>query len=150
MLSNSFQVVSGNSVEIKKLPGLFSQSDKNILYFYPRDNTPGCTLEARDFTCLQKEFNSLWIELIWVSQDGVESHKKFITDHLISFPLISDESLELHREFGAYGEKNNYGKIVQWVIRSTFLLDSKGNILKAWRNVKATGHAEKILKELQK
>ncbi len=129
---------------------LFSSQEKTLLYFYPRDNTPGCTVEAKDFTCLEKEFQKLWIVLIGVSQDNINSHKKFIADHQISFPLISDEKLELHKQFWAYGEKNNYWKIIQGVIRSTFLIDSEGTIIKAWRNVKATGHAEKILKELQK
>jgi thioredoxin-dependent peroxiredoxin len=132
------------------LDTLFKEREKTLIYFYPRDNTPGCTVEARDFTCLEKEFQKLWIGLIGVSQDSITSHKKFIADHQISFPLISDEALELHKQFWAYGEKNNYWKIIQGVIRSTFLIDSTWNILKAWRNVKATGHAEKILKELQK
>jgi thioredoxin-dependent peroxiredoxin len=132
------------------LGDLLNTHEKTILYFYPRDNTPGCTLEAKDFTCLEKEFQKLWIGLLGVSKDTISSHKKFIADHWITFPLISDENLELHKQFWAYGEKNNYWKIIQWVIRSTFLLDSEGNIIKAWRNVKATGHAEKILKELQK
>ena len=132
------------------LNDIFSWKEKTLLYFYPRDNTPGCTLEAKDFTCLEKEFQKLWIGLLGVSKDTIDSHKKFIADHQITFPLISDENLELHKQFWAYGEKNNYWKIIQGVIRSTFLIDSTWNIIKAWRNVKATGHAEKVLKELQK
>lgn len=150
MSTNIYSLVEWEQEMKSSLDSLFKKQEKTLIYFYPRDNTPGCTLEARDFTCLEKEFQKLWIGLIGVSQDSIASHKKFIADHQISFPLISDESLELHKQFWAYGEKNNYWKIIQGVIRSTFLIDSTWNILKAWRNVKATGHAEKVLKELQK
>jgi peroxiredoxin Q/BCP len=126
------------------------KSEKTILYFYPKDNTPGCTLEARDFTCLALEFQKLGIQIVGVSKDSLESHKKFIVGQSLNIILLSDTDLVLHKAFGAYGEKNNYGKIIQGVIRSTFVLDSSGKILNGWKNVKATGHAEKILKELQK
>lgn len=130
------------------LKDLLSTSKKTILYFYPKDNTPWCSLENKDFTCLKWEFEKLWIQLIWVSKDSIESHKKFVTNYALENTLISDESLELHKYFWAYWEKNNYWKIVQWVIRSTFLLDNEWNILKSWKNVKATGHVQKILKEV--
>ncbi len=149
-LDKDFPVVILDYSENKNLLSLLWENDKTIVYFYPRDNTPGCTLEACDFTCLEKEFKKLWIGLLGVSKDTAISHKKFIAEHQITFPLISDETLELHKQFWAYGEKNNYGKIIQGVIRSTFLLDRDWNILQSWRNVKATGHAQKILKELQK
>ncbi len=130
------------------LKDILSQSEKTLLYFYPKDDTPGCTLENTDFTHLKDEFEKLGIQLFWVSKDHQESHKKFCEKHSLKNPLISDSGLVIHHFFGAYGEKNNYWKIVQGVIRSTFLLDRDGKILKSWKNVKATGHANKILKEL--
>ena len=120
-----------------------------LLYFYPKDNTPGCTLEATDFSRLQKDFENLGVEIIGVSRDSEASHEKFATKHDLSIWLISDTDESLHNQFGVIWEKKNYGKTVIGVIRSTFLLDSKtGKILLEWRNVKATGHAERILKEV--
>lgn len=130
------------------LKELLSFSPKTLLYFYPKDNTPGCTIENKDFSCLKDKFAKLWIVVIWVSKDSISSHKKFIGDQDLKVDLISDPELVLHKHFWAYWEKNNYWKIISWVIRSTFLLDSEGNILKSWNNIKATGHAERILKEL--
>lgn len=130
------------------LKELLSFGKKTILYFYPKDNTPGCTIENKDFSCLKDEFAKIWIVVIWVSKDSISSHKDFIKSEDLKVDLISDPELTLHKHFWAYWEKNNYWKIVTWVIRSTFLLDSEGNILKSWKNVKATNHANKILKEL--
>ncbi len=141
-------LVVGDSVQQTTVKDILAQSEKTLLYFYPKNDTPGCTLENTDFTSLKSDFQSLWIQLIWVSKDTIESHQKFCGKYGLQNPLISDSDLELHHFFGAYGEKNNYGKIVQGVIRSTFLLDKEGNILQSWKNVKATGHAQKILKEL--
>lgn len=132
------------------LINLFKKSQKTILYFYPKDNTPWCSLEAKDFSCLKWEFEKLWIQIIWVSRDDIVSHSKFISNLSLWIDLISDPDLVLHKEYWVYWEKNNYWKIVMWVIRSTFLIDNDWKILKEWKNVKATWHAEKILKELQK
>lgn len=145
----TFKVLTPN-LEVKEisLKDLISKFDKTILYFYPKDNTPWCTLENKDFSCLKQKFNDLWINLIWISKDNIDDHKKFILEHKLWNFLISDENLELHKHFWAYWEKNNYWKIITWVIRSTFLLDNNWNILKSWKNVKATNHAEKILKEV--
>ena len=132
------------------LTSLLSESPKTLLYFYPKDNTPGCTLEAQDFTRLKEDFSKLGIQIIGVSKDTEASHDKFTTSCNLGIKLISDTSGELHEQFGVIGEKKNYGKVYIGVIRSTFLLDQSGNILKEWRNVKATGHAEKIWKELIK
>lgn len=132
------------------LPSLLSTSERTLLYFYPKDDTPGCTLEAQDFTRLVPEFRELGIQIIGVSKDSESSHEKFCNKYSLGIQLISDESGELHEQFGVIGEKKNYGKIYIGVIRSTFLLDGTGNILKEWRNVKATGHAEKVLRELTK
>ena len=125
-----------------------AKSPKTLLYFYPKDNTPGCTLEAQDFTRLKNDFAKLWIQIIGVSKDNELSHETFINSCNLAIELISDDG-SLHEQFGVIGEKKNYGKVYIGVIRSTFLLDSSGKLVKEWRNVKATGHAAKILKELQ-
>lgn len=131
------------------LANFLTQSPLTLLYFYPKDDTPGCTMEAQDFTRLKWEFESLGIQIIWVSQDSGISHAKFCIKHGIGIELIADEDAQLHNQFNVIGEKKNYGKVYIGVIRSTFLLDSTGKIIREWRNVKATGHAEKILREVK-
>lgn len=127
---------------------LLSFSDKTLLYFYPKDNTPGCILENKDFSALKNEFSEKGITLIWVSKDSIESHKEFIESQELKIDLISDPDLILHKELWAFGEKNNYWKIVVWVIRSTFLINREWVVLKEWKNIKATWHAQRILKNL--
>ena len=128
---------------------LLSSSPYTLLYFYPKDDTPGCTLEASDFTRLKSEFEALGIQIIWVSKDSETSHAKFCNKYNLGIQLVSDEDESLHNQFGVIGEKKNYGKVYIGVIRSTFLLDSQWKIIKEWRNVKATGHAEKVLREIK-
>ncbi len=128
---------------------LISASPYTILYFYPKDNTPGCSLEARTFSSLLPEFEQRGVQIIGVSRDSSASHCSFISKQGLTIGLITDAELTLHRQFAARGEKKNYGKVYEGTIRSTFLLDSKGQILKERRNVKATGHAERVLKEIQ-
>ncbi|MDD3646622.1 MAG: peroxiredoxin [Candidatus Gracilibacteria bacterium] len=148
-LNNKYNILLPNGkVESKSLKDILSVSDKTIVYFYPKDDTPGCTIENKDFSCLKGEFEKAGYGLVGVSKDSIESHKDFIKKHELGVSLISDPELVLHKELGAYGEKNNYGKIVEGVIRSTFLVDKAGNILKEWRNIKAGGHVERLLKEL--
>jgi thioredoxin-dependent peroxiredoxin len=129
---------------------LLQKSPLTLLYFYPKDDTPGCTLEAQDFTRLVPEFAELGIQIVGVSKDSEVSHAKFCNKYDLGVTLISDEDGLLHEQFGVIGEKKNYGKIYIGVIRSTFLLDQTGKILQEWRNVKAKGHAEKVLRELTK
>ena len=148
-LNREYEVVRHEGIVKSSLKDLLSGSDKTVLYFYPRDNTPGCTVEAKDFTCLAPEFESLGYQIIGVSKDSAASHAKFIEKQALWLDLISDPELLLHKELWAYWEKNNYGKIVQWVIRSTFILDKDGNILKEYRNVRAKGHADRVLKEVE-
>jgi len=133
---------------MKILQSYLNKYPKTIVYFYPKDNTPGCTLEAHDFSTYQKEFADKDIGIVGISKDSEESHKRFKEKQEIHIDLISDPTLELHKEFGVRGKKNMYGKIIEWTIRSTFLVNQKGEILKEWRNVKAKGHVEKILKEV--
>ena len=131
------------------LISLLSQSPLTLLYFYPKDDTPGCTLEASDFTRLKSEFEALGIHIIWISKDSETSHAKFCNKYNLGIQLVSDEDESLHNQFGVIGEKKNYGKVYIGVIRSTFLLDSQWKIIKEWRNVKATGHAEKVLRKIK-
>ncbi len=131
------------------LATLLSTSPYTLLYFYPKDDTPGCTLEANDFTRLIPEFGTLGIQIIGVSKDSESSHAKFCNKYNMGIMLISDEDETLHKAFGVIGEKKNYGKVYIGVIRSTFLLETTGKILKEWRNVKATGHGEKVLREVR-
>lgn len=150
-LDTKYSAVSKNWEESElSLREIFSFSEKTLLYFYPKDNTPGCTIENKDFSCMVDDFKKLGITLVGVSKDGIESHKKFIHSQELDIDLISDPELVLHKELWAFGEKNNYGKIVEWVIRSTFLFDKNGNLLQEWRNVKAKWHAAKVLREIQK
>lgn len=148
-IKNQYKIFSNWEEKFLPLSEIFS-TEKNILFFYPRDNTPWCTVENKDFTCLKKEFEKLWVKIIWVSKDLIESHKKFVEKQALENDLISDEELSLHKELWTYWEKNNYWKIVMWVIRSTFLISKDWEILKEWRNIRAKWHAERILKELSK
>lgn len=125
----------------------FTETDKILLYFYPKDNTPGCTKQAVDFTNLKQEFSDKNIMIIGVSPDSVESHKKFIEKQNLDILLLSDGEKKLATAFEAYGEKKNYGKTYMGIIRSSFLIDTKTQeVLQSWKNVKATGHAERICK----
>lgn len=127
---------------------LLTQHEKTLLYFYPKDNTPWCTLEAKEFSEAYEKFLKNGIRIVGVSKDSEKSHTNFISKQGLKIPLISDEDLTLHKHFGAWWEKKNYGKTFMGTIRSTFLVDQKGEILQAWRNVKATGHVARVMKEL--
>jgi peroxiredoxin Q/BCP len=121
-----------------------------VLYFYPKDNTPGCTTEAKEFTELIEEFEKLGVQIIGVSRDSPKSHKRFKEKHGLRVRLLSDPNAELHKALGAWGKKKRYGKEYEGVIRSTFILDPEGKI--AWKkiNVRAKGHAAKVLEEVKK
>lgn len=141
-----FELESANG-EIVKSKDLLGTS--YVLYFYPKDNTPGCTKEAIDFTTLLKDFSDLGYKIFGVSPDSIKSHNKFITDKELKINLLSDPDKKVAEKFAAYGEKKNYGKTYFGIIRSTFLIDGSGKIVKAYYNVKATGHAEKVLGDLK-
>ena len=116
-----------------------------VIYFYPRDNTPGCTSEAKDFTKLYKEFKKLNCEIFGISKDSVESHKKFISKFKIPFELLSDEKIVALKKYGAWGEKSMYGKKFMGIKRTTVLINPKGKIIKIWNNVKVKDHAKEVL-----
>jgi len=131
---------NGETVDSKQLLGL-----RYIVFFYARDNTPGCTTEAVDFTTLYANFAMRNVLIFGVSGDSVASHRKFKDKHGLKEKLLSDPDHEFAKACGAYGEKKNYGKIVQGTIRSTFLVGKDGKVEEAWTNVKATGHAQRVL-----
>ncbi len=116
-----------------------------VIYFYPRDNTPGCTSEAKDFSKLYKEFKKLNCDIFGISKDSVESHKKFISKFKIPFQLLSDEKIIALKKYGAWGEKSMYGKKFMGIKRTTVLINPKGKIIKIWNNVKVKDHAKEVL-----
>lgn len=121
------------------------EGKKIILYFYPRDNTPGCTLEATDFTRLKTEFEALNAMVIGVSRDSVKSHKNFCIKKELSILLLSDPDEVLCKAFDVIKLKKNYGKEYMGIERSTFVLDEDGKIINEYRKVKTKGHAEAVL-----
>ncbi len=138
-----------------KLPstsGTFHLSDhfgKNIiLYFYPRDNTSGCSLEANDFNNSLKTINKLNAIVVGVSKDSIESHQKFIEKNNLRFDLLSDEKTTVLKKYKAWGLKKFLGKEYYGIIRSTVLIDKKGNIIKTWSNVRVKDHVKNVIEEL--
>ncbi|RME12661.1 MAG: peroxiredoxin [Aquificota bacterium] len=119
-----------------------------ILYFYPKDDTPGCTQEACDFRDNLNSLKSKGFRVVGISPDSVQSHRKFREKYGLNFTLLSDPKKEVLRAYGAYGKKKMYGKETEGVIRSTFVIAPEGKILKALYNVKAKGHVGSLLKEL--
>ncbi|CAB0518766.1 thioredoxin-dependent thiol peroxidase [Corynebacterium diphtheriae] len=121
-----------------------------LVYFYPRANTPGCTKEACDFRDSLAQLNDLGIAVVGISPDKVDKLAAFRDDYDLTFLLLSDATKEVMTAYGAFGEKKNYGKIVQGVIRSTFVIGADGRIELALYNVRATGHVARVVKELTK
>jgi peroxiredoxin Q/BCP len=120
-----------------------------VLYFYPKDNTPGCTREAQGFTAAAAQLKKLGAAVVGVSKDSVKSHCGFREKIGIGFPLLSDPTLATHRAYGAFGKKVMYGKAVEGVIRSTFLVAPDGKVAKAWRSVKVDGHVDAVVATLR-
>ncbi|MDK2371765.1 MAG: thioredoxin-dependent thiol peroxidase [Candidatus Korarchaeota archaeon] len=120
-----------------------------ILYFYPKDNTRGCTQEAKDFTTLIEEFERLGAVVLGVSPDSVKSHKRFQEKHGLRVRLLSDPEKEVIRKYGAWGKKKMAGREYFGVIRSTFLIGPEGKVRKVWPKVKVKGHAEEVLNTLK-
>ena len=117
----------------------------HVVYFYPRDNTPGCTIEAVDFTRLKAEFDALGVEIIGVSKDSLASHAKFQAKKDLTVTLASDETTDACEQFGVWVEKNMYGKKYMGIERSTFLIRADGSIAEVWRKVKVKQHAQLVL-----
>lgn len=119
-----------------------------VLYFYPRDNTPGCTTESQDFAALHDAFLAKGAQIIGVSRDSMKSHQNFSSKFSLPFALISDPEEQLCQLFDVMRQKNMYGKQVRGIERSTFILDAQGKVRQAWRKVKIEGHAQIVLEAL--
>jgi peroxiredoxin Q/BCP len=147
----------GSTAPDVELPGdagqFYKLSDylgkKVVLYFYPKDNTSGCTTEACDFRDRLRDFNVLNAMVFGISKDAPKTHDKFKSKHGLNFPLLSDESGEVCEAYGTWVEKSMYGKKYFGIERSTFLIDEDGIIRQIWRKVKVSGHARDVLKAIQ-
>ena len=145
-IAPNFKIASSNNneFELKKNKNKFL-----IIYFYPKDNTPGCTKEAKDFSKLYRKFKKLNCEVVGISKDNIESHKKFISKFRIPFQLLSDEKMIALKKYGAWGEKSMYGKKFMGIKRTTVLINPKGKVIKIWNNVKVKNHAAEVLNSLK-
>jgi peroxiredoxin Q/BCP len=133
----------GSKVSLKGFRG-----KRVVLYFYPKDDTPGCTVEACAFRDLLPDVSHAGAVVLGVSRDDTESHVRFKKKFNLNFALLSDPDASIHRLYGAWGKKMMYGKETEGVIRSTVLIDERGRVAKHWPRVKAEGHAEEVLKAL--
>ncbi len=130
----------GNKVKSTDFKG-----KKHVIYFYPRDFTPGCTTEADEFSRDYKKFKKSGIDVLGISPDDVDSHKKFCKKMGIPYTLLADTNKEVSKKFGVWGKKKFMGREYMGIVRSTFLVNEKGKIFKAYPKVKAAGHAKQVL-----
>ena len=117
-----------------------------VLYFYPKDDTSGCTLEAQNFTQLAPDFKKAGVKVVGVSRDAMKKHEKFIAKYDLAVPLASDEDGRISGAFGTWVEKSMYGRKYMGMERATYLIGADGRVLRAWRKVKVPGHAQEVLK----
>ena len=137
----SLPTIGGKTIPLSDYKGI-----KNvILYFYPKDNTPGCTKEACFFRDLQAEFEEAGAVILGVSIDSVKSHENFASKHHLLFPLLADEDKKVCTEYGVFKEKSMYGKTFMGIERTTFVIDKNGIIRKIWTKVKVEGHIDEVL-----
>ncbi|MBQ3675057.1 MAG: thioredoxin-dependent thiol peroxidase [Campylobacter sp.] len=141
----SLQNSDGVSVNLKDFIG-----KKVVLYFYPKDNTPGCTTEACEFSALYDDFIANDTVIIGISPDSVKSHTNFIAKQNLKHILLSDENKEVSKAYGVYQVRKNYGREYLGIVRTTFVIDEKGKIAKVYKSVKAKDHAAKVLADLAK
>ena len=120
-----------------------------VLYFYPKDDTPGCTIETNDFNKLFNKFKKLGCEIYGLSKDSLKSHDKFKKKYKIKFNLLADEEIKVLKKYKVWGKKKFMGREFIGIIRSTYLIDKKGKILKVWTNVKVKDHAKEVLETLE-
>ena len=141
----SLALTDGKTVDLASFKG-----KKNVvLYFYPKDDTPGCTTEAKDFASLHAQFEEANTVVIGISKDPMKSHDKFRAKYELPFALASDAETGIAEAFGVWGEKSMYGKTYMGMIRATFLIGKDGKVAKAWPKVSVTGHAAEVLKAAQ-
>jgi len=136
-----------NDANGKKVKSTDFKGKKHVIYFYPKDFTPGCTREADEFTQDYKKFQKAGIEVIGISPDNVESHKKFCEKMGIPYTLLADTEKEVSKKFGVWGQKKFLGREYMGVMRSTFLVDEKGTIFKIYPKVKPAGHSKEVLED---
>ena len=136
----SVPVTSGDAWKLSDAKG-----EKVVIYFYPRDNTPGCTLEAQDFHRLLPSFRRAGVRVCGISRDSMAAHEKFCRQYELGFELLVDEDGAACKLFDVIHEKNMYGRKVLGIVRSTFLLDAAGKLQREWRKVKVSGHAAEVL-----
>ncbi len=146
MKANNFTLPStnNNNFSLKNSIGKYV-----ILYFYPKDDTPGCTIEATDFNKLLSKFKKLNCEVYGISKDSIKSHQKFKNKYKIKFDLLADEEVKVLKKYKVWGKKKFMGREFMGTIRTTFLIDKTGKILKVWNNVKVKDHAQEVLKTLE-
>tara|TARA_Y100000748_G_scaffold102826_1_gene85725 strand:- start:87 stop:554 length:468 start_codon:yes stop_codon:yes gene_type:complete len=138
------QSTDGNIFELKKI------KKKNIiLYFYPKDDTPGCTIESKDFSKLNDVIKRNNCIIFGISKDSIESHLKFKKKYNLKFDLLSDEKLSVIKKYGVWGMKSFLGKKYMGIVRTTFLINTKGKIHKIWSNVRVKDHAKEVYEELK-
>ena len=116
-----------------------------VLYFYPKDDTSGCTLEAKNFTALSADYEKAGVKVVGVSRDSMKKHEKFISKYDLAVPLVSDEDVRVSDAFGTWVEKSMYGRKYMGMERATYLIGADGRVLRAWRKVKVPKHAEEVL-----
>lgn len=133
----------GGELELQALRG-----KKVVLYFYPKDSTPGCTTEAQDFRNLMPEFEAVNAVIVGASKDSIKRHDNFKTKQQLNFPLVSDVEGTLCEAYGVWQEKKNYGRSYMGIVRSTFLIDEEGKIEQVWRNLRVKGHAAAVLETI--
>ena len=144
-LNFKLQSTNGKDYSLKNSIGKYV-----VLYFYPKDDTPGCTIETKDFNKLLIKFKKLDCEIYGISKDSLKSHNKFKNKHKIKFDLLTDEEIKVLKLYKVWGKKKFMGREFMGTIRSTFLIDKKGQILKTWKNIKVKDHAKEVLETLQK
>ena len=120
-----------------------------IIYFYPKDDTPGCTIETNDFNKLLPKFKKLNCEILGISKDSLKSHDKFRDKYKIKFDLLADEEIKVLKKYKVWAKKKFMGREFMGIVRTTFLIDKKGKTLKVWNNVKVKDHAKEVLETLQ-
>ncbi|HJL64483.1 MAG TPA: thioredoxin-dependent thiol peroxidase [Candidatus Thalassarchaeaceae archaeon] len=138
-------LTDGSQISLK---GILSEGKRVILYYYPKDNTPGCTTQACDFRDNYSALNDAGYRVFGVSKDSAKSHQNFTNKYELNFDLIVDQDIELHQKYGVWREKNNYGKTYMGVSRSTFVIDTDGSLIWVGYNIRAKGHVEKLMREL--
>jgi len=135
---------NGENQKLKDLLGKYV-----VIYFYPKDDTPGCTIETNDFNKLYPKFEKLNCEIFGISKDTIKSHDKFREKFKIKFDLLSDEQIKILKKYKVWGKKKFMGREFMGIIRSTFLINKKGKVIKVWDNVKVKDHAKEVLETLK-